>query len=140
MKRSKFEYLIKNLPQKQKWDLIEKVDPNGNYDFNYLVEKFLKEPDTKDPFMLLAVPNYLDPVFVENYKQKYVKKFEEINELCIKNKIKPFFENPTNLRECELIREDLCEQVNESELNEFFNVKSFRDYIPPVYEEENKKD
>lgn len=138
MQRSKLEYLTKNLQHKSKLDLIEKIDPNNDYDFDLLAEKFLREPDTKDPFILLAIPNYMDPTFVEKYKQKYVKKFEEINELCIKNKIKPFFKDPTNLRECELTREDLCEQVYESELNEYFNVKSFRDYDPPVYDPQNE--
>ena len=140
MQRSKLEYLIKNLPERQKWDILEKMDPNNDYDFDFLTVEFLKQHDTTDHFVLLAVPNYMDPVFVENFKQKYAKIFEEINNLCKKYGIKPFFEDPTNLPECELTREDLCEQLYESELNSFFNVKSFREYNPPVYNPKNDDD
>ena len=134
MDRSKLEYLIKNLPICKQHEMIEEMDPDGDYEFNFLTKKFLKNPDTKDPFVLLAVPNPYDPASVEAFKEKYVKQFEKINALCIQNKIYPFFDNPKDLRSSELTREDLCCQQHESYLNEFFGVKSFRDYNPPVYE------
>ena len=138
MDRSKLEYMIKNLPEHKKWELIEEVDPNGDYEFNDIAVEFLKNPDTKDPFILLAVPNYMDPASIEAYKEKYVKKFEKINAMCIENRIYPFFKNPKDLVESEETREDICEQVHESILNEFFGVERFRDYNPPIYEPEKE--
>ena len=138
MERCKLEYAIKNLPEFKKGKFIEEVDPNGDYEFDFLVAKFLRNPDTKDPFILLAVPNYTDPAFVEAYKQKYIKKFEKINQMCIENRIYPFFKNPKDLAECEATREDLCELECESVLNAFFGVERFRDYNPPIYEPENE--
>lgn len=139
MNRSKLEYFIKNLMEYKKKEIIEEIDPNGDFKFDHLTIEFLKNPDTTDPFVLLAVPNYMDPTFVEAYKQKYVKQFELINDLCIKNNIYPFFKDPTNLVESELTREEICEQVHESILNEFFNVKSFREYQPPIYKPNNNE-
>ena len=138
MERCKLEYIIKNLPEYKKREFIEAVDPNGDYDFDPMAVEFLRQPDTKDPFILLAVPNYMDPAFVEAYKQKYVKKFEEINEMCIKNRIHPFFKNPSDVVESEATREELCELEEESVLNAFFGVESFRDYNPPVYQPEKE--
>jgi len=138
MDRSKLEYMIKNLPEHKKWEFQEQVDPDGSYEFDDSTVKFLKNPDTQDPFILLAVPNYMDPASIEAYKEKYVKKFEKINAMCIENKIYPFFKNPKDLAESEETREDICEQEHESILNAFFGVERFRDYNPPIYEPEKE--
>ena len=136
MDRSKLEYLLKNLSIKDKNEIIVEIDPDGDYAFGFLVKKFLKNPDSNDPFVLLALPDPDDPACIEAFKQKYVKQFEKINALCIKHKIYPFFDNPQDLPASELKREDLCCQVHESWINEFFGVESFYDYNPPVYEPE----
>ena len=138
---SKLDYLIKNLSVADKNRFIVEMDPNGEYNFGFLDVEFLKNPDSKDPFVLLAIPGYDCDLeyencinLINNYKQKYVKIFENINNLCIQYKIKPFFNNPTNLVECELTREDLCAEVHESILNKFFKTESYYSYYPPLYE------
>ena len=144
MNVSKLDYLLKNLSVADKNKFIVEMDPNGEYEFSFLDVEFLKNPDSKDPFVLIAIPGYCPDLeydsclsLVEEYKQKFIKIFENINNLCLKHKIKPFFKDPTNVVECELTREDLCAEVHESVLNKFFKTKSYYDYYPPLYEEEN---
>ena len=140
MDRSKFEYLTKyvfrNCGEDKWWELKETVDLENKYEFNFLIVKFLKNPDTTDENILIAIPNYENSVNIEECKQKYIKIFKRINALCIECKIYPFFKNPSDLRESEITREDLCRQVPEEKLNNFFGVESFYDYNPPVYEPE----
>lgn len=134
MDRSKLEYMVKNLSMKQKGDIYVQIDPDGEYEFDFLTQEFLKNPDTKDPFVIIAVPNYMDPEAVEAYKLKYIQQFEKINDMCKENKIYPFFQDPTNLVESEATRKDICKKVHESILNKYFKCNSFYDYNPPVYD------
>ena len=73
---------------------------------------------------------------VKKYLDEFRTQFHKINEMCKENKIYPFFENPNDVRDSELTREDICLLVPEKELNNFFGVNSFYDYRPPVYEPE----
>lgn len=61
MYRNKLEYMTKNLPMNQKGNITVEIDTNGEYMFDFLT------------------------------KEKYRKQFEKINNLCIENKIQPFF-------------------------------------------------
>ena len=54
-------------------------------------------------------------------------------DLCINNNTYPFFEDPTNVKECEKVRLDLVKKIPENLLNNYFGVESFGDYSPPKY-------
>ena len=70
MNRSKLEYLMKELSVQEKNNIIVEIDPEGDYEFGSLTSKFLKNPTSKDPFILLAVPYYQDPKNIENFIKK----------------------------------------------------------------------
>jgi len=136
MNTSKLDYYTRNLSMSKKGDFEIAMDPKGVYDFNFLTVKFLKDPDTKDPFKLLAIPNDPTPENRAAYIEKYVKIFERINELCLENKIRPFFDDPKDVTASELTREDICAEVHDSINAEFFGVKCYYDYNPAPYESE----
>ncbi len=134
MNTSKLDYYIKYLPMSIKGTFRTWMDPKGEYDFNFLTVKFLKDPDTKDPFKLIAIPGDPTPENKAEFIEKYVKIFEKINALCIDNKIRPFFDNPKDVKASELTREAICAEVHDSINAEFFGVESYYDYEPTPYE------
>ena len=139
MNTSKLEYLIKNLPMQQKGNILVAMDPNGEYEFDFMTQDFLKSPDTDDPFVLIAVPNYMDPACIAAYIEKYVQIFKNINAMCLEYKIRPFFDNPEDVKASELTREDLCKQEHDSVIARFFGVQSYYDYTPIPYEPTENK-
>ena len=136
MDRCKLEYMLRYIDPDKKWDIIEAVDPENKYMFNFLAVKLLKNPDTQNKFTLMVVPNSDNPENVKKYLDEFRTQFHKINEMCKENKIYPFFENPNDVRDSELTREDICLLVPEKELNNFFGVNSFYEYRPPVFEPE----
>ena len=130
---SKLEYMIKNINIKSKKDLIYKIDYENCLDFFSLASEALLKIDTLDPSISKVVVDVCNPKEVMIFKRRYTYIFEEINQICIDNKICPLFKDPYNLKECEETRLDLIAPVDEEVLNEYFNVKSFYDYNPPVY-------
>ena len=64
-------------------------------------------------------------------KEKAIAQYKLINELCIENNTPPFFEDPTNIGECEKTRLDIVRIIPETILNEFFGVESIGYYEPP---------
>ena len=98
---------------------------------------FLLDPDMKDPIKL-SLAGIHRAEQIEGWKQIFAARFKYLNEICIRNKAKPFFENPEDLRESELTREDLLKKVGERQLNLFFECDSYYSYEPPIYgHEEN---
>ena len=134
MKRSKLEYLLRHLPREQENELVREIDPKGEYMFGPLICKFLATPNTRNPDILCFVPGWRYPENIEECKEKYRAQYRKINDLCIKNGIKPFFPKPDNIKQSEAIRRDLVAQVPESALNAFFGVNSFYDFVPPKYD------
>lgn len=135
MERCKLEYLIRYVrPQELKWKLIDAIDPKNQYEFNFLAVKFLKDPDTTNKYVLMVIPNHHNSENVKAYKEKFVNHFKKINEICIECNVPPFFPDPTNLKECEYIRESLCRLWPEWIINRELGVESYYDFVPPVYD------
>ena len=57
--------------------------------------------------------------------------------LCINKNLTPFFTDSTNIMECERQRLDLVNNFTEEILNEFFGVKSIREFEPKKYKYSN---
>lgn len=110
---------------KKKNKMIELIDPRGVYEFRedsnilYSFPQFKYFPDEKDLLI-----------------NKFIRLYKQINELCRINNINPFFNDPTNVSECEKTRLDLIRVLPEEYINDFFGVGSFRDYKPPKYDGE----
>lgn len=134
MNRNKLEYLIINFDIKEKKEMIWLIDPNGDYEFKKHISKFLLEPDTTDLNILNQLPvlKYY-PDEKERFLKKFINLYEQINALCIKNNICPFFKDTSNVSECEKRRLDIVKLVPEESLNEFFNIDSFWNYKPSKY-------
>ena len=139
MDRCKLEYMYKNMSIEKRKELIQEIDPKGEYMFNHLICKFLKEPNTNNLDILKYIPGYKKMGKIDEVKKKYIKQYEIINQLCIENNTFPFFKDPSNIKESEETRLDLITLFPESKLNQFFGVKDFYDYRPPIYnlEKEN---
>ena len=154
MDRCKLEYMIKRFEFKEKKRIIQEMDPYADYFFNKDLSNFLVNPDTEDMEILKYVGPYsmlyyvaflnedseLDSLYkvnmereLEEVKAQAIAQYKLINELCIENNTPPFFKDPTNIGECEKTRLDIVEIIPEQILNEFFGVKSLRDYEPPKY-------
>ena len=154
MDRCKLEYMIKNFDIKEKKKMIQLIDPYGDYMFKKSVSKYLENPDTTDPDVLIYVAPLASYYYTEilyndiesakmhkmeaekeiaDVKQQFINQFKLINDLCIKNNTYPFFKDPTNLVECEKTRLDLVRIIPEKIINEFFSVENFGDYYPPKY-------
>ena len=134
MNRSKLEYFSRSLSIDKERQLRQAVDPDGNYMFGKIACDFLKDPDTKDKRIINRIPGHTNPQLIEDYKNRYRSQYERINNLCKENKIYPFFEDPRDIKKSEATRQDIIQQVPEAVLNKFFNVNSFYEYVPPVYE------
>lgn len=132
MERRKLEYLTRRVNINDLKKLYGMIDYEGIYHFNQKVAEVLKEGGTMYGILPPEDRKELDIQFMV----EYMIRFEEMNQLCIKNKTAPFFLDPTNLSECEKIREDLVESRPEEELNAFFGVSSYEEYIPPLYKGE----
>ena len=154
MDRCKLEYMIKNFDLNESKRLIMEIDPYGDYMFKKSVSKYLENPDTTDPDILIYVAPLASYYYTEilyndiesakmhkmeaekeiaDVKQQFINQFKLINDLCIKNNTYPFFKDPTNLVECEKTRLDLVRIIPEKIINEFFSVENFSDYYPPKY-------
>lgn len=148
MDRCKLEYMIKRFDFNEKKRIIMEMDPYGDYKFKKDISRYLLDPDTKDEDVLMYIGPYTTMYFVSNkddefkelmeqeleeIKEEYINQYKLINELCIKNNTYPFFEDPTNIKECEKTRLDIVKIIPEEIINKFFNVDSLRDYEPPMY-------
>ena len=134
MNRSKLEYLLKDLSLHHENEIVHEMDPEGKYlIFDYFACKFLADPDTTDPEILMYVPGSRNPAKLEAFKNQFRAQYRKINDLCAGYGVKPFFPNPDDIKESEAIRRDLVAQVPESYLNKFFGVNSFYDYKPKPY-------
>ena len=148
MDRCKLEYMIKRFDFNEKKRIIMEMDPYGDYKFKKDISRYLLDPDTKDEDVLMYIGPYTTMYFVSNkddefkelmekeleeIKEEYINQYKLINELCIKNNTYPFFEDPTNIKECEKTRLDIVRIIPEEIINKFFNVDSLRDYEPPMY-------
>ena len=154
MDRCKLEYMIKNFDIKEKKKMIQLMDPYGDYMFKKSVSKYLENPDTTDPDILIYVAPLASYYYTEilyndiesakmhkmeaekeiaDVKQQFINQFKLINDLCIKNNTYPFFKDPTNLVECEKTRLDIVKIIPEETLNKHFGVESIRWYEPPKY-------
>lgn len=134
MDRCKLEYLIRKFSSADKEEIIQLFDPEGRNYFHSLARDFLMNPDTKDVYTLSFIPANYKIENIENTKILYRQIFKRMNELFIANKTCPVFDNPADLTACELTRRDMLLKRSEKQLNEFFGVESFYDYVPPVYE------
>ena len=139
MNRCKLEYMYKNMTIEKRKEMIQEIDPKGEYMFNHLICKFLKDPETTNPDILKYIVGWRNPENIENVKQKYIQQYEKINKLCKENKTYPFFKTPNNIKESEETRLDLIKLMPESKLNKFFGVEDFWDYKPPIYNLELEK-
>lgn len=148
MDRCKLEYMIKRFDFNEKKRIIMEMDPYGDYKFKKDISRYLLNPDTKDEDVLMYIGPYTTMYFVSNkddefkelmekeleeIKEEYINQYKLINELCIKNNTYPFFEDPTNIKECEKTRLDIVRIIPEKIINKFFKVDSLRDYEPPMY-------
>ena len=148
MDRCKLEYMIKRFDFNEKKRIIMEMDPYGDYKFKKDISRYLLDPNTKDEDVLMYIGPYTTMYFVSNkddefkelmeqeleeIKEEYINQYKLINELCIKNNTYPFFEDPTNIKECEKTRLDIVRIIQEEIINKFFNVDSLRDYEPPMY-------
>lgn len=148
MDRCKLEYMIKRFDFNEKKRIVMEMDPYGDYKFKKDISRYLLDPDTKDEDVLMYIGPYTTMYFVSNkddefkelmeqeleeIKEEYINQYKLINELCIKNNTYPFFEDPTNIKECEKTRLDIVRIIPEEIINKFFNVDSLRDYEPPMY-------
>ena len=71
MDRCKLEYMLRYVNPDKKWDIIEAVDPENKYMFNFLAVKLLKNPDTQNKFTLMVVPNSDNPENVKKYLDEF---------------------------------------------------------------------
>ena len=148
MDRCKLEYMIKRFDFNEKKRIIMEMDPYGDYKFKKDISRYLLDPDTKDEDVLMYIGPYTTMYFVSNkdeefkelmeqeleeIKEEYINQYKLINELCIKNNTYPFFEDPTDIKECEKTRLDIVRIIPEKIINKFFKVDSLRDYEPPMY-------
>lgn len=148
MDRCKLEYMIKRFDFNEKKRIIMEMDPYGDYKFKKDISRYLLNPDTKDEDVLMYIGPYTTMYFVSNkddefkelmeqeleeIKEEYINQYKLINELCIKNNTYPFFEDPTDIKECEKTRLDIVRIIPEKIINKFFKVDSLRDYEPPMY-------
>ena len=148
MDRCKLEYMIKRFDFNEKKRIIMEMDPYGDYKFKKDISRYLLNPDTKDEDVLMYIGPYTTMYFVSNkddefkelmekeleeIKEEYINQYKLINELCIKNNTYPFFEDPTDIKECETTRLDIVRIIPEKIINKFFKVDSLRDYEPPMY-------
>ena len=148
MDRCKLVYMIKRFDFNEKKRIIMEMDPYGDYKFKKDISRYLLNPDTKDEDVLMYIGPYTTMYFVSNkdeefkelmeqeleeIKEEYINQYKLINELCIKNNTYPFFEDPTDIKECEKTRLDIVRIIPEKIINKFFKVDSLRDYEPPMY-------
>lgn len=137
MYRCKLEYMLKNVDIKEKNKMIELIDPRGVYEFREDISSLLLDPDTKDSNILYSFPQFkYFPDEKDLLINKFIRLYKQINELCRINNINPFFNDPTNVSECEKTRLALIRVLPEEYINDFFGVGSFRDYKPPKYDGE----
>lgn len=137
MDRCKLEYMIRNLSSDAREEILDIIDPKGEYHFHSLARDFLMNPDTKNVWILSFIPANYKPENIENTKLLYSLYFKRINEIMIENKHFPIFENPENLTASELTRRDILKKQSERYLNELFNTDSYYSYNPPIYNPEN---
>ena len=136
MDRCELEYLIKRIDLTERKIIIHKMDPYRQHFFQEYCSKFLLNPD--DEYIYEYYPEFeFFPEMKEELIEEAILKYKNINELCIKNNIHPFFENPSNILESENTRLDIVKIIPEEILNKFFGVESIRDYEPPKYNGEN---
>ena len=133
MDRCKLEYMIKNADFKAKKEIIYEMDPYGDYFFGKDCSNFLLDINGPNVFYYHPEFQYL-PEMKDELIEEAIKKYKYINELCINNKIYPFFKDPTNVEECERIRLDIVKIMPEEMINKFFGVDHIRWYEPPIYE------
>ena len=148
MDRCKLEYMIKRFDFNEKKRMIIEIDPYGDYKIKKDISRYFLNPDTKEEDVLMYIGPYTTMYFVSNkddefkelmeqeleeIKEEYINQYKLINELCIKNNTYPFFEDPTDIKECEKTRLDIVRIIPEKIINKFFKVDSLRDYEPPMY-------
>ena len=133
MERIKLEYLLKRLKIEDLKEYYYLIDVRGIFTFDEYVCEILGNPECKNTIILSRFS------WDKNDRQfacciKYYKDlFKHLNKLCTRNNTYPLFPHPKNLVECIKIREDLVKEVPEEELNAFYGVAKFQDYIPEEY-------
>ena len=137
MYRRKIDYLTKGLSATQEKDLYYGIlDMNGHGKFQSDLCRFLKDPirNQKDLIALSMIPGgILGKEYIDRFITGYHRIFREINDWCKTHRIVPFFPDPTDVKGCLDIREDLIVRRPEEELNLFFGVESYHDYTAPIY-------
>ena len=134
MDRCKLEYMLRNFNAEDKEEIIYRMTDSRDW-FNSRIVDFLLAPDMKDPIKL-SMAGIHKPEQIESWKKIYASRFKYLNEICLRNKIEPFFKNPDDLTESELTREDLLKKMSERVLNSWFGCDSYYSYNPPIYEPE----
>lgn len=131
----KLDYLLKNMEVGAYKTFCDMIDIKGYRDFNPDAYKILNNPDTTDKNVLLIVPGYIiyGKECVYKFVDKYKEKFREMNEFLIKNGVMPIFENPDDVGQCAITRENLVELLPESYTNKYFGVENFSEYNPKPY-------
>lgn len=132
MDRCKLEYMIRNFSAEDRSEIIFRMTDTRDW-FNTFVRDFLLEPDMND-IIKLSLAGIHKPEQIETWKEIFASRFKYLNELCLRNKTMPFFDNPDDLRESELMREELLKRVSERYLNAWFGCDSYYSYKPPIYE------
>lgn len=138
-KRYKLEYMIRNFSDLDREEVLKMIDREGVNYFHSLARDFLMNPDTKDIYTLSFIPANYKPENIEFTKNLYTSIFRYINEIFIRNKAYPVFENPEDLTSSELTRREIVKLYPERHLNDYFGTDAFRNYEPPIYEPENQE-
>ena len=134
MQRRKLEYLVKRFCVDDLRELYQMIEAYGIKDFGRFVCEFLRDPSkTDDPFIATEVPEVFNEEALMCFFKRFRAKFSYMNDLCERNNTKPFFPHPDDVTESELIREDLIALRPEEELNEFYGVSSYEEYVTPPW-------
>lgn len=136
MKTCKLEYMIRNMNEDSKSEIIYLFDKNSEFIFSSFnikaVEDFKKlKPVSGDSLEAFEYKNayYL----YMSLSLRYETIFNRINEIFIENNVYPIFNDPSNLEECFVIRKDMLLAMSYNRANEFFGVNNYREYTPPKF-------
>lgn len=137
-KSRKIYYIYRRLDVNDKKRVDFLLDYQGVGNFDSCVHKFLLDPNTTDRMVLSVVPGCgSNKKLLNNFILKYIDIFKEINNIFITNHSCPPFPHPEDVAESETIRFELAKLYQVDELNKYFGVSSFYDYMPPIYKEGN---
>lgn len=135
-KTCKLEYIIRTLDNEDKTDIIYLIDHEGYRDFAtiniHAYSNFtpLDNPP-EDEFNKIIYNSEL--YSYQRVSARFITIFTTINEILIRNNIKPIFEDPNDIDTCLAKRKDLIAPMSYDRANKFFGVDNFWDYSPPKY-------